>query len=69
MINFLIVLVEVKPTSNEATIDTHTLKDLEEKICISAEEAVNAYNNAVYIIKQYTQVIILSNINMIFYIC
>lgn len=47
----------VKQTSREIlSADAHTLAELEQKICISAEEAVNAYNNAVYIIKQYNQV-------------
>lgn len=49
---------EVKPTASEATTaDAHTLAELEQQICVSAEAAVNAYNNAVYIIKQYNQVL------------
>ncbi|XP_018568221.1 MICOS complex subunit Mic60 isoform X2 [Anoplophora glabripennis] len=47
---------EVKPTSNEAEgFDTANLRELEDNICKSAEEAVNAYNKAVFILKTYNQ--------------
>ncbi|XP_018568213.1 MICOS complex subunit Mic60 isoform X1 [Anoplophora glabripennis] len=50
------IVGEVKPTSNEAEgFDTANLRELEDNICKSAEEAVNAYNKAVFILKTYNQ--------------
>lgn len=52
----LCIVGESKPTPMAATAeDTSNLAQLEEKLCQSAEEAVNAYNKAVYIIKLYNQ--------------
>lgn len=53
----MICLVEVKPAANEkVSTSSRTIAELEEKICVSAEEAVNAYLNAGHIVKQYNQV-------------
>ncbi|KAJ8917830.1 hypothetical protein NQ315_010739 [Exocentrus adspersus] len=47
---------EVKPTASESeAVDCAKLKELEDKICQSAEEAVNAYNKALFILKTYNQ--------------
>lgn len=58
IINILYFLVgDVKQTSDEKlNTDSHALAELEQQIRISAEAAVNAYYNAVHIIKQYNQV-------------
>lgn len=54
---FCFLVGDVKPTSVEKlSTDSHALAELEEQIRISAEAAVNAYYNAVHIIKQYNQV-------------
>ncbi|XP_030768295.1 MICOS complex subunit Mic60-like isoform X2 [Sitophilus oryzae] len=42
-----------KPRASET--DTKALAELEEKICLSATEAVNAYNKAVHVLLSYNQ--------------
>ncbi|KAJ8942754.1 hypothetical protein NQ314_009965 [Rhamnusium bicolor] len=50
------IVGDVKPIVSEAIeADSVNLGELEEKIRVSAEEAVNAYNRAIYIIKSYNQ--------------
>ncbi|XP_074027023.1 MICOS complex subunit Mic60 isoform X1 [Leptinotarsa decemlineata] len=47
---------EVKHKPSEMSVEeAENLAELEEKICKSAEEAVNAYNKAIHILKMYNQ--------------
>ncbi|KAG5895708.1 hypothetical protein JTB14_021401 [Gonioctena quinquepunctata] len=52
----IIELGKDKPNPCEVTVEqSENLAELEKKICKSAEEAVNAYNKAIHILKMYNQ--------------